>query len=616
MHDISYLFNVVALLFTAVFVVALFKQFRLSPVLGYLVAGAAIGENSLNFIRSEDVSLLAEFGIVFLLFVIGIELTVDRLISMRNHVFGLGSIQMIITGVIIYYIARAMGVGVNASIIIGGALALSSTAMVIGILAEKGIQSSQIGRVSIAVLLMQDFAVVPLLILVPLLSDSDANLLSVVGGSMFKAFIGMLIVFFSGRMIIRPLYKLIISSKNDELFIATTLLLVLGASYATHHFGLSLALGAFIAGLLVAETQYNLQVEESIKPFKGLLMGLFFMSIGMTINLNFIVDNILLILLLSLLLVVVKASIILILCRFFRISLGASIKSGLLLSQGSEFAFILFTLAKEQSVISSNQSEILLMVVTTTMAITPLLVHIGTKLLNKLDHSDSSINQSREEIRDMERFVIICGFGRVGKMVSRLFSEHRLNYIVLDINAQTVEKAKKSGFPIYRGDSGRMHTIKQIDIDRAEAVIVTIPNPVTCQRILQNIRSLRRDIPIIVRAEDLKNGKKLRKMGATSIVPETYETGLQLGGELLKSIGVSEYNISKVKNQFRAGNYAWAKDASNTEENTSDKDNGDGLYLQSTKHHHAPVEDEENTDAEPIVDEEQENSNTPPTKKA
>ncbi|MCH2038980.1 MAG: cation:proton antiporter, partial [Rickettsiales bacterium] len=482
MHDISYLFNIVALLFTAVFVVVIFRQFRLSPVLGYLVAGAAIGENGLDYIHSTDVALLAEFGVVFLLFMIGIELTIERLMSMRNHVFGFGGLQVLLTGLFIYYIARLFGMDVNSSIIIGGAFALSSTAMVMGILTEKGIQSNQVGRLSISVLLMQDFAVVPLLILVPLLNSShESSLMSVLGSSMLEACVGMVIIFFIGRMIIRPIFKLIVATKNEELFIATTLLLVLGASYATHAFNLSLALGAFIAGLLVAETQYNLQVEESIKPFKSLLLGLFFMSVGMTINLTFIGEKLMIILLLSLCLIIVKAAIIMMLCKLFKFTLGAAIQSGLLLSQGSEFAFVLFTLSQQEGVLNTETSQILLMIVTTTMAVTPLLVQLGTKLADKVDNKEINITQSSSEFSDMERFVIICGFGRVGKMVSRLFSEHRLNYIVMDINAQTVLQGKKAGYPIFRGDAGRSHTLKEIELDRAEAVIVTIPNIITCE---------------------------------------------------------------------------------------------------------------------------------------
>lgn len=592
MHDISYLFNIVALLFTAVFVVVIFRQFRLSPVLGYLVAGAAIGENGFNYIQSTDVALLAEFGVVFLLFTIAIELTLERLMSMRNHVFGFGGLQVVLTGFAIYFIAISFGMDENSAIIIGGAFALSSTAMVMGILSEKGIQSNQVGRLSISVLLMQDFAVVPLLILVPLLNKTDSSLMSVLTNSMIEACIGMFIVFFAGRMIIRPIYKLIVAAKNEELFIATTLLLVLGASYATHAFGLSLALGAFIAGLLVAETQYNLQVEESIKPFKGLLLGLFFMTVGMTIDLNFIGEKLMIIVLLSICLIVVKAIIIIMLCKVFKFTLGASIQSGLLLAQGSEFAFVLFTYAQQESVISTEISQILLMIVTTTMAVTPLLVQLGTKLADKFDNKEINITQSSQEYNDMERFVIICGFGRVGKMVSRLFSEHRLNYIVMDINAQTVLKGKKAGYPIFRGDAGREHTLKEIELERAEAVIVTISNIITCERIVKNIRTLCPKIPIIVRAADLRYRNKLKKCGATSVVPETYETGLQLGGELLKSIGVSEFNISQVKNQFRAGNYAWAKEVSIVDEFSEHDDNqndsneniqNDGMFLQSTK---------------------------------
>ena len=488
-------------------------------------------------------------------------MTIDRLISMRNHVFGFGGLQLIITTAVIGYLTYAFGLSdAKTALIVGCALALSSTAMVIGALNEQGNQSSQAGRLSIAVLLMQDFAVVPLLILVPLLNDTDSSIMITIVRSMLEACLGMLIVFFAGRMVIRPLYRLIVATKNDKLFTATTLLLVLGAAYATHSFNLSLALGAFIAGLLVAETQYNLQVEESVKPFKGLLLGLFFTSVGMTINLSFIIDNIIKILIYSSLLLVIKASIIIFLCKLFRFKFGASIQSGLLLAQGGEFAFILFTLAQQEQLFDYEYALLLLMVVTTTMAVTPLMAHYSTRIAAKYDHRDIEIAKSKDELSDMEKFVVICGFGRVGRMVSRIFSEHRINYIVLDIDADTVTNGQKNGYPIYKGDASRMQSLKHINMQRAKAVIFTVPNYLTCIRSLTNIRKLCPDIPIIVRAEDLKDSNNLKKHGATAIVPETYETGLQLGGELLKSIGVSTFNISQVKNQFRAGNYAWAKE--------------------------------------------------------
>lgn len=559
-HAASYLPNVVVLLFAAVFIVFIFKRLHLSPVLGYLVAGAAIGEHGLGYMQSIDVKVLAEFGVVFLLFAIGIELTLERLMAMRTHVFGFGTLQTCVTGSLIGVIAYQFDiVSPEAAIVIGGAFALSSTAIVMSVISDNGRKSSQVGRLSIAVLILQDFAVVPLLILVPLLADQTENIGMVLTTTMLKALVGMVLIFFVGRLVMRPFFNMIVATKNDDLFIATVLLIVLGASFATESLGLSLALGAFIAGLLVAETQYHHQVEEAILPFKGLLMALFFISVGMTVDLNIVLHNIIPIVSLSIALIAIKTSIIISLCWLFRFSKGASIQAGLLLSQGSEFAFIMITMANTIGIMADELSQVLLLVVTTTMALTPMLSQLGIKIADKFDNDDVSPQQASDEMTDLERHILICGYGRVGKMVARLFSEHKLNFLAVDINSHLVRENRKEGMPVYRGDASRPQTLKYLGLERAVAVIITIENSVSSVKIIKSIRA-KTDVPIIVRVEDFKNAKKFKEAGATHIVPETYETGLQLGGKLLRSIGISEYEISLIKNRFRAGDYAWAKD--------------------------------------------------------
>jgi CPA2 family monovalent cation:H+ antiporter-2 len=552
--------NVVVILAAAVFVVALFKRLNLSPVLGYLVAGAAIGEFGLGYIHSENVHVLAEFGIVFLLFSIGIELTLERLLAMRRHVFGFGSLQVLITAAVIGCIAYQFNHDMPTAIVIGGGLALSSTAIVLRVLAESGRSASQVGRLSLAVLLLQDFAVVPLLVFVPLLAADQENITLLVMTAMGRGIVAMLIIFFAGRIVLRPLFNLIIGTKSDELFIATTLFILLGTSLATEYLGLSLALGAFIAGLLVAETQYHLQVEESIRPFKGILMGLFFMSVGMTIDLRSVWENLSTILILTMALMLIKALIIAGLCKLFRFGVGASLHAGLLLAQGGEFAFILFSMANSQGLLNDNTAQILLLVVTVSMALTPLLSMLGIRLAERFDLPDIDPEKARRQTRDLGRHVLICGMGRVGKMVAQMLAYLKLNYVMLDINADLVKQCRGEGLPAFRGDATRFEVLERIGIERASAIIITIDNEVTTERILKIIREKLPHIPITVRAKDLKRAKRLVQAGATAIVPETYETGLQLGGALLRSMGLGEQEIARIKNQFRAGNYAGAKE--------------------------------------------------------
>ncbi len=570
MEHLGHLGQVVIILAAAVFVVAIFKRLNLSPVLGYLVAGAFIGENGFNYVQSANLSTFAEMGIVFLLFVIGLELTIERLMAMRLHVFGFGTMQVVITASLIIVICRYFGLSLEASVIIGGSLALSSTAIVMKVIADANAGATVVGRLSLANLLLQDLAVVPLLVLVPILANNSENIALALGLATLKAFAALIVIFFLGRMLLRPLFNLIASTKSNELFVTATLFVVLGTSFATSYMGLSLAIGAFVAGLLVAETQYQHQVEDSIMQFKGLLMGLFFMTIGMTIDINAMSEALFLIIGLSLGLVIIKAVIIIALARIFKFAWGPSIHAGLLLAQGGEFAFILFNLAASQDIglMDSNTSQILLMVVTVTMAFTPALSKLGEWFCNKIDASAEPIgtNLTEQQISDVSRHVIIAGFGRTGEMVARLLSAEKVSYIALEADMKVAKKGKEMGFPVYHGDSTRLPALQSVGIERAKAVIVTMSSSVPMKKTIRTINKEYPDIPIVVKTADLRSLNSLEKIGATVVVPEKYEAGLQMAGALLKAIGVTEFEVSRLKNKFRAGNYKHAKEVMPLEE--------------------------------------------------
>lgn len=571
----SALGEVVLLLSAAVVVVAVFKRMHLSPVLGYLVAGALIGKNALGYVDGDDFSVFAKLGVVFLLFAIGLELTIDRLMAMRWHVFGFGTLQVFFTSLCIGMIAYSFGLGVPASVVIGGALALSSTAIVLRVIADNGAQATQVGRISLANLLLQDFAVVPLLVLVPLLVTTSAeNIGFALASAVGKAFVAMFVIFFLGRVLLRPFFQLVASAKSNELFIATTLLVVLGVSMVTEYFGLSLALGAFIAGLLVAETQYQHQVEDSIMPFKDLLMGLFFMTVGMNIDIMGIYNSLEVIAILSLGLIALKAAIIFGLCRFFHFPAGSAIHAGLLLSQGGEFAFILFSLAAEPAIglLDPAITQILLLVVTVTMALTPALSMLGSWLNNHMDDKVSTKEQEVAEeyqigkTEDLSKHVIIAGFGKVGEMVGRMLAEHKVNYVAIDADAKRAKEMFKKGFPVFHADPTKIESLERVGIVRAKSVIVTVRDQVYLKKIISAINKSYPGVPIVTRAEDLRYGQTLKTLGADVVVPEKYEAGLQLAGALLKAIGVTELEVSRVKNQFRSGNYERAKEALPAEE--------------------------------------------------
>lgn len=557
---------VITLIATAVFVVAIFKKLNLSPVLGYLVAGAFIGDHGMKVVNYEQTSFLGELGVVFLLFAIGLELSIERLVSMRKYVFGLGTMQVFITSIIIAA-AIVLTTGDNkAAIIIAGGLALSSTAIVMQVINETKSQSMQVGRVSLSILLLQDFVVVPLLVIVPLLgggAQSAGSLAYVLGNSMVKAVLALGIIFVAGRVLLRPLFSFITPdyTENSELPIAVTLLVVLSASWGTEHFGLSLALGAFVSGVLVAETDFRVRAEESIYPFKSLLLGLFFMSVGMKIDVMEMYNQVFNIITYSLALIILKALIISALCILFGFNKGVAVHAGLLLSQGGEFAFILFGLGKDYGVLTEQESNLLLTVVTCSMALTPLLAMIGQRFA---DNIEKGLGRTPNQIieygaRDLANHVIIAGFGKVGKMVARVLEAEGINYIALDVNEDVIKDEIANGLPVFKGDASQIGTLKAIGGERALTLVVTVNNEITVKKICKVAKGHFDNLDLIVRLKDLKTSNELYSLGVNTIIPQDYETGLQLGSAVLKSVGVSEYEVSRIKGQFRSGNYEVAK---------------------------------------------------------
>nr|WP_016926610.1 monovalent cation:proton antiporter-2 (CPA2) family protein [Rickettsia conorii] len=558
------LINVIILLGTAVFIVAILKRLRLSPVLGYLIAGAAIGDHGLKIVTYDQTKLLGELGVVFLLFAIGLELSFERLKAMRRYVFGLGSLQVLTTAIVIAGAMVLIDGNSSAAIITGGGLALSSTALVMQVIEENRSQSTQIGRVSLAILLLQDLAVVPLLVIVPLLAGNNkASLAAALGIALLKAVTALLTIFIVGRVFLRPVFSFISSESNNasELPISMTLLIVLSAAWATETFGLSLALGAFVAGVLVAETEFRLQAEESIYPFKSLFLGLFFMTVGMNIDALEMYEKISHILTLSIALIGIKTLIITAFCILFGFNKGVAFYSGLLLSQGGEFGFILFSLGKDSGVLEESTADILLLVVTFTMALTPLLAALGQKIAEKVDKGLGKTPTQMIELgaRDLTNHIIIAGLGNTGKMVARVLEAEGISYVILDLDDDRVKEELSNGLPVFKGDVSQADTLKALGTERAFAIILTMNNQVTIKKSLKTISGNYQDIPVVVKLKNLKNAREFYDLGATTIIPASYETGLQIGGIVLKNIGISEQEINRIKVQFRLGNYIIAK---------------------------------------------------------
>jgi CPA2 family monovalent cation:H+ antiporter-2 len=559
MEELHLLRPTLVILAAAIIVVPLFRRLRITPVLGYLLAGLLIGPHALGLIHElEVVETLAEFGVVFLLFAIGLELSLDRLLAMRRHVFGMGTLQVLITGAAFYGLARAAGLGGAEAFVLGGGLALSSTAVVLRMLEESGDMHSAAGRMALAVLLLQDLAVVPLLTIVPLLGGQDGSLLSSLGLAAAKGLGAMAVIIITGRLLLRPVLRTVAAARTPELFTGITLFLALGVSWLTGLAGLSMALGAFLAGLLISETEYRHQVEGDIAPFRGLLLALFFMTIGMRIDVRLLADNAMLVLGGVAALIAVKALVIAGLARAFGQRMGTAVFVGLALAQAGEFAFVLFTLALGAGALSAEVGGIALLVVALSITLTPLLLRLGRAVSNRLRRTgdEDPMEQLGREARDLRKHVLILGLGRAGRTVVRLLEAHGTHYVGLDLDPDTVSAERERGVPVFYGDGTRGEVLRAAGLSRASGVIVTLDDPAASARAVRAVRAENDDIPIMVRARDTGQCGPLAAAGATGVIPELVEGSLQLGGRMLLALGESRDEVEAALADLRENSYS------------------------------------------------------------
>ena len=468
MDEPQFLRDAIILLLAAVVAVPLVQRLKVSPVLGYLIAGVIIGPSVLALIDDpEGVRTLAEFGVVFLLFAVGLELSLERLRVMRRYVFGLGLAQVAVTAAVIGVIAWIAGLRPDAAIVVGAGLAFSSTAIVVQMLAERSAITARFGRIAIAVLLFQDLAVVPMLALIPLLGGGEATLGGALALAAVKAAAALAVILLLGPLLLRPVFRAVAFVRNPEMFAAVTLLVVLGTAWVTGLVGLSLPLGAFLAGLMLAESEFRHQVEAEIQPFRGLLLGLFFMTVGMLVDLSLLAEFAWLALGLLLALLLGKAVILALLCRLFGFGSGLILNVGMLLAQGGEFAFVLFTLAMAAGILAPQVGQLLLLVVALSMALTPGLAALGRLVERRAAGGQADIGAIETETGDLRNHVVIAGFGRVGRTVARLLGEAQIQYVALDLSVTTVAQARAGGLPVFYGDGARAEVLKACGTPRA-----------------------------------------------------------------------------------------------------------------------------------------------------
>ncbi|XP_073125827.1 K(+) efflux antiporter 2, chloroplastic [Henckelia pumila] len=557
------LFDVLWLLLASVIFVPTFQKIPGgSPVLGYLAAGILIGPYGLSIIRNVHATkAIAEFGVVFLLFNIGLELSVERLSSMKKYVFGLGSAQVLVTAVVVGVVARYVsGLPVPAAIVIGNGLALSSTAVVLQVLQERGESTSRHGRATFSVLLFQDLAVVVLLILIPLISPSSSKggvgfqaIAEALGLAAVKAVVAIAAIIAGGRLLLRPVYKQIAENQNAEIFSANTLLVILATSLLTARAGLSMALGAFLAGLLLAETEFSLQVESDIAPYRGLLLGLFFMTVGMSIDPKLLVSNFPVIVGSLGILIAGKTILVTLVGRMFGISMVSAIRVGLLLAPGGEFAFVAFGEAVNQGIMSSQLSSLLFLVVGISMALTPWLAAGGQLIASRFELQDvRSLLPDENETDDLQDHIIICGFGRVGQIIAQLLSERLIPFVALDVRSDRVAVGRALDLPVYFGDAGSREVLHKIGAERACAAAVTLDSPGANYRAVWALSKYFPNVKTFVRAHDVDHGLNLEKAGATAVVPETLEPSLQLAAAVLAQAKLPTSEIAATINEFRS----------------------------------------------------------------
>jgi len=543
------------LLLATVFVVPLMRKLNTSPILGFLAAGLILGPNGFGLIHRIGASkTLAEFGVVFFLFEMGLELSMSRLKSLGLDVFGLGSLQWLITGMILASISLVSHASIETAVVIGFGIALSSSAFVLQLLSERGEVGTRFGRASFGILLFQDLAVVPLLVVVPLLSAGSGDfgsLLKALGLAAGKAAVALGVIFLGGRTCLEPVFRFGASAKSPEAFVAAILVTVLTMSTLTESLGLSDTLGAFLAGVLLAETKYRHQIEADIAPFRGLLLGLFFITVGFGIDISLMTGNFLIIIFLLFNLLFIKTSIITALSRSFGINFSNSQRTGLILAQGGEFAFVTFGLAQKSNLLPPQLAQLLFLIVALSMVMTPFLSSTGSKIGASIESKRGLIGARKEDVADAKDYVVVAGFGRVGQSVCDLLDARLIRYMAFDLSPAKVIEARNKGLSVFFGDACRPEVLKAAGIKNPKAVIVTLDDQNGASRAVNALRREYPNIQIFVRAKDAKHQKRLQLGGATAIVPELLESSLLLGGAVLLSYGTPIEEVNSLIEEAR-----------------------------------------------------------------
>jgi len=554
--------QILILLGFSVLSVAIFKKLNLPSVLGYLLVGMLAGHHAFGFIpESEVIEQIAEIGMVFLLFTIGLEVSIPKLISMKKIVFGIGFIQVLISTISTIALGLWLGLGWAASFAVGGTLAMSSTAISIKQLNDQHELQSRHGHIALGVLLFQDLAVVPFLVLIPIFAQPDSgSLAQPMMMALAKGAFAFAIIYYTGQWVIRPATKWVASTYSSELFTLFILLVSLLAAWLTWELGLSLAMGAFLAGIMLAETEYQHHIQTEIRPFKDVLMGLFFISVGTQFNWQVVIDQPLEVFVLTSGIMFGKSIAIMIITNLFGFERGVAIRSGLVLGQGSEFGFALLALSLSLGLLTLDVSQPIIAAIIFSMALSPIVIRFNGKIAKYFSGDYVAKRQKLEcEIEKaadhLKQHIVICGFGRTGQSLSLFLKKLNLNFIALDVDAGLIKEAWDAGEPVYYGDSSHNETLKHAGIAQAKAIIVTFGEVSTSKHIIKSVRHLRPDIPLIVRTRDDTHLEELLKLGADEVIPDTIESSIMLASHTLRVLGVGKEETQLIIEEARESHY-------------------------------------------------------------
>ena len=557
--------NLLLLLTSSVLAVGLFRIARLPAMLAYFFIGLLLGPHGFHLLSDTDSSRhVAEFGIVFLMFSIGLEFSLPKLYGMRKTLFGLGGLQVALTMLAAMLLGQLAGLDAVTAFVIGGALTMSSTAIVSKILLERVDLNSRHGRLSIGILLFQDLAVIPILVLIQTLGSHNENWQTVLGLSFIKSAVLLFILFKFGKNIVNAWFELVAKQRSRELFVLNVLMVTLLLAFTTNYAGLSYALGAFIAGMLISETRYRYQVESDIAPFRDILLGLFFISVGMLLNVFQIWSQIGLVLALLIGFVMFKAVVIALLTRYFGFEMGVGIRTGIILAQAGEFSFVILALGLQKNLIDGNALQLILAVSLLSMVIAPFIIQYNGRIARRLvrsytKNSSKVVDAIEEGSQSMYDHVIICGYGRSGQYLGRFLREENIPYVALDMDSTRVQDAAAAGENVMYGDAGRRVVLEAAGAARAKALIVSYAETRATMKVLHIVQEGYPNLPVIVRTHDDSDMDAFRAAGATEVVPEILEGSLMLASHALVLLGVPLNRVIKRIRLFREERYKMFK---------------------------------------------------------